>query len=97
MYSANFYRGNDFAYKATDFDFLNMTIDGIDHLDFTDLALAVRGLQGRGMMGDVDNDKALLIINEVALSFFDHYLKGTPMGTDLVQKFPELTLELREL
>ena len=49
------------------------------------------------MMGDVDNDKALLIINEVALSFFDHYLKGTPMGTDLVQKFPELTLELREL
>ncbi len=49
------------------------------------------------MMGDVDNERALIIINEVALSFFEHYLKGAPLRTDLEQIFPELTLELREM
>ena len=74
-----------------------MTIDGIDHLDFTDLGLIVRGIEGRGMMGSVNNETALDIVNEVTLSFFDHYLKGASMRTDLAQKFPELTLELREM
>ncbi|HAJ76997.1 MAG TPA: hypothetical protein DCM64_11140 [Gammaproteobacteria bacterium] len=96
MYSWYFFGGNDFAYKSSNHDFWNMTISGLDHMDFTDLGLAVRGLQGRGMMGDVDNEKALRIINQVALSFFDHYLKEAPMRTDLLQKFPELTLELFE-
>ncbi len=97
MYSANFYGGNDFAYQSSNHELWNMTIDGIDHMDFTDVALAVRGLQGPGMMGDVDNERALIIINEVALSFFEHYLKGAPLRTDLEQIFPELTLELREM
>jgi pimeloyl-ACP methyl ester carboxylesterase len=85
MYSSNFYLANEFAYKSTEFDFWNMTIDGIDHLDFTDLGLAVRGIEGRGFMGDVDNGKVLEIINKVILSFFDNYLKELPMRTGCFQ------------
>ncbi len=96
MYSANFYLGNEFAYKNSDFDFWNMTIDEIDHLDYTDIGLAVRGVSGPGFMGDVNNQRALQIVNDVALSFFDHYLKGKPMRSDLLEIHPELTLELRD-
>ncbi|MEX0963498.1 MAG: hypothetical protein WDZ52_05575 [Pseudohongiellaceae bacterium] len=97
MYSSNFYLGNEFAYKHTDFDFWNMTIDGIDHMDFTDLGLVLRGIEGRGMMGNVNNERALKIINAVALSFFDHYLKEIPLRSDLVQEYPNLTLEQRKI
>ena len=96
MYSSNFYLGNEFAYKNSDYDFWNMTIDGIDHLDFTDLGMAVRGISGPGFMGTVDNLRALDIINDVTLSFFDYYLKNKPLRTDLRTVYPELTLELRE-
>jgi len=96
MYSSNFYLGNEFAYGSTSHDFWSMTIADIDHLDFTDLGLALRGIEGPGMMGDVNNEEALQIINEVALAFFDHYLKELPMRTAYLQEFSALTLERRE-
>jgi len=96
MYSSNFYLGNEFSYRSTSHDFWNMTIAGIDHMDFTDLGLALRGIEGKGMMGNVNNEEALQIINEVALIFFDHYLKGLPFRTAELQEFSRLTLEQRE-
>ena len=71
------------------------TIEGSDHMKFTDIGLfiGVRPLRELiGIRGETDPARCLEITKAVALAFFDQHLKGKTGASleSLVEKYPEL-------
>ena len=71
------------------------TIEGSDHMKFTDIGLFIGVSQLReqiGIGGKTDPAKCLEITKAVTLAFFDQYLKGENKDSldFLVKKYPEL-------
>jgi predicted dienelactone hydrolase len=55
-----------------------LTILGSDHYDFSDLPMLSPLAPQLGLKGPIDGARALRVINDYSLAFFDHYLKGVP-------------------
>jgi len=55
-----------------------LTILGSDHYDFSDLPMLSPLATQLGLKGPIDGARALRVINDYSLAFFDHYLKGVP-------------------
>jgi len=71
------------------------TIEGSDHMKFTDIGLFIgfRPLRERiGISGETNPARCLEITKAITLAFFDGQLKGEPKDSlkSLVQKYPEL-------
>lgn len=71
------------------------TIEGSDHMKFTDMGLfiGVRPLRELiGIRGETDPARCLEITKAVTLAFFDQHLKGQTRDSleSLVEKYPEL-------
>lgn len=71
------------------------TIEGSDHMKFTDIGLFIGSPQVReliGIGGKTDPAKCLEITKAVTLTFFDQYLKGGAKDSlgSLVNEYPEL-------
>jgi predicted dienelactone hydrolase len=71
------------------------TVEGSDHMKFTDIGLFIGVRQLReliGIRGETNPARCLEITKAVTLRFFDQHLKGEPGDSldALVQKFPEL-------
>ena len=71
------------------------TIEGSDHMKFTDIGLFIefRPLRERiGISGETNPARCLEITKAIILAFFDGQLKGEPKDSlkSLVQKYPEL-------
>ena len=71
------------------------TIDGSDHMKFTDIGLFIGGRRLRELVqigGDTDPARCLEITQALTVAFFDEHLKGRPADalTSLVKTYPEL-------
>ena len=55
-----------------------LTLLGSDHYDFTDLPMLSPLAAQMGLKGPLDGQRTLRVINDVALAFFNQYLKGEP-------------------
>lgn len=55
-----------------------LTLLGTDHYDFTDLPMLTPLAASMGLKGPLDGERALRVINEIALAFFNHHLKNEP-------------------
>lgn len=83
---------NDFAYIPPINDFLDYTIANTSHQDFSDNAIIFPILQTFGVRGELEGLRTIEIINALQLRFFDFYLKGKPMPSDLGMEFPEVSI-----
>lgn len=90
FYSSYFYEANNFAYLGSGHDLWNFTHPGLDHMDFTDLPLALPNLTAQGMSGTIDPRMALSMVNRVTLDFLDRYLKNKSRSLDVYGEYPEL-------
>lgn len=90
FYSTYFFEGNNFAYLPSENDLWNYTHPNLDHMDFTDLALAVPNLTAPGMSGTIAGHLALNMVNDVTLAFLDRYLKNQPRSLEAFKLYPEL-------
>lgn len=90
FYSTYLFEGNNFAYAASEHDLWNFTHPNIDHMDFTDLPLAIPNLTAPGMSGSIDPLVAADMVNQVTLDFLDRYLKNEPRSLDSYSAYPEL-------
>ncbi len=71
------------------------TIEGSDHLKFTDMGLFIGSTWLREVLqisGKTDPARCLEITQALTVAFFDHHLKGHPIDavTSLVHTYPEL-------
>ena len=71
------------------------TIDGSDHMKFTDIGLFIGSQWLRGLIqigGKTEPRRCLEITQALTVAFFDQHLKGQPAEavTSLVKTFPEL-------
>lgn len=81
---------NDFAYLPSGEHFMDFTIDGTMHADFTDLVLIMPLIHYLEQGKHVDAQRINEIINTVHLRFFDHFLKQNLKG--LTTEIPELII-----
>ena len=84
--------GNDFAYLPPSHEFWDYAVKGATHFDFVELAQTAPILKLLGLTGSIDKDRMIDIINEVQLSFFDHYLRGKPIPGELYSNIPEIVV-----
>ncbi len=72
-----------------------LTVDGSNHMDYTDFArIAPRLAVRSGMLGGISAERMGAIMNTIAVAFFDQTLRGGA-GLDATQfaaRFPEATL-----
>jgi predicted dienelactone hydrolase len=57
---------------------INLTLLGTDHYDFSDLPMLTPLASQLGLKGPLNGKRALRIIEDYTLAFFDQYLKGKP-------------------
>ena len=55
---------------------LIVTIEGANHIDFTDIPLLSPMARFLGLAGTINSHKAHMIINDYSIAFLDHFLKG---------------------
>ena len=74
--------------------FLELTIEGTKHFDFSSLPLLSPLAVYFGIKGPIDGERVLEIINLYTVAFFDQYLKGQsmPLLTNSPAEVPEVTL-----
>jgi predicted dienelactone hydrolase len=91
--SAYFDLGHFVYALAAGHDFYTLTIEGTDHVNFGDLSFWSK-LPAVTNAGPMEGYRAINIINQYTLSFFDKYLKGKPSPLlDSVQKtYPEVQI-----
>jgi dienelactone hydrolase len=74
-------------------NFQGFTLLGSGHYDFSDLPMLTPLAPMLGLKGPINGPRALRIINDYTLAFFDKYLKGTPEplldGTQS-EEYPEI-------
>jgi hypothetical protein len=88
---------NDFAYRDKRDEFLEYTVTGAHHMDFSDLPVVMPLLKklstdNRMLVGDIHATRMNDVINSVTLAFFDRYLKNKPFESELAERLPELQL-----
>jgi predicted dienelactone hydrolase len=99
LYSAPQAGLNDFAYADKQNDFLEYTVAGAGHLNFTDFGVVMPLLKQLPIhdplwLGKIPAIEMNNITNWVALTFFDRYLKNVPPKTTATNGFPELALSM---
>ena len=67
-----------FLMTNTSTHFLELTIEGTKHFDFSALPLLSPLAVYFGIKGPIDGERVLEIINLYSVAFFDQYLKGEP-------------------
>lgn len=72
-------------------------VDGIFHINFTDIPYWTPLFSWIGAIGPLDKQRAFDIINAYSLAFFDRHLKGKPASLldGSTDEFPEAVLETR--
>lgn len=75
-------------------------VEGAEHLSFTDDVLTLHRLKalgrfGSGLLGTVDSQRMVQLVNDYALAFFDEGLLGRPDSIleGLAQRYPEASTE----
>lgn len=75
-----------------------LEVDGAAHVAFTDLSLLPKSLRTAhptvdGMLGSIDGQRMVSIMNDFTLAFFDHYLSGQGASLDeaLRAQYPEVS------
>lgn len=68
------------------------TILGTSHYDFTDLPMLTPLAPQLGLKGPLNGERALRIINDFSLAFFDKYLQGdnSPLAGGIIDDYPEV-------
>jgi hypothetical protein len=70
-------------------------VDGIFHINFTDVPLWSPLFSWVGATGPIDAQRAHRIVNAYSLAFFNRHLKSlpAPLLDGLAKEYPEVTLE----
>ena len=61
-------------------------------MDFTDFVYLWPILKHVGFSGSIDGMRMMEILNTIQLDFFDHYLKGKTIRSDLHADIPEIAV-----
>ena len=69
-------------------------IDGLSHLDFTDVPAWTPLERLLGWSGPLDGRRGHTLINALSLSFFDHVLRDGPAPESRADEWPEVIVEL---
>jgi predicted dienelactone hydrolase len=97
MLSDNRHGMDDFFYNKAENTGYMLTIEGSEHLNFTDVSL-VGGLQKlTGQLGSIDGKRCVRIINDYILSFFNKHLleKDSQLLRGPSPDYPEVRFESR--
>lgn len=81
----------DFSYLQANVDFVDYSVAGTEHIDFTDIAFLAEPLASQlNLKGSIDGARMLSIVNALHLAFFDTYLKNGISLENVNRDFPEL-------
>ncbi len=85
------------GYEPRQTNYIDVTINGANHLDFTDFTVLLPSLKYLGALGSIGGELQEEILKDYVTSFFNKYLKGTnePLLEEGLHKYPEVTVELR--
>ena len=69
----------------------DINVDGFGHSNFSDIPLLIP-IQVVNQAGDMDPNRAIELINDYTIAFFERYLKGDQETkvTELNRKYPEV-------
>ena len=88
---------SDFSagYSPEQKNYLIVSIKGSKHADFMDYTLLFPSLKRIGLMGSIDGNLLVRIVNDYVLSFFNKHLKGLnePLIDQLLSRYPEVTIK----
>lgn len=74
--------------------FYAITVAGVEHTNFMDVSVLAPVLEWLGVLGPIEGERAIEIMNMSARRFLDAHLKGTEPAAEFdLEAFPELTLE----
>lgn len=85
------------GYDPRQTNYIDVTINGAKHLDFTDFTVLLPSLKYLGALGSTGGDLQEKILKNYVISFFDKYLKGTnePLLDEGLHKYSEVTVKLK--
>lgn len=85
------------GYDPRQTNYIELTVNGARHLDFTDFTILLPSLKYLGALGATGGDYQEEILRNYVTSFFDKYLKGAnePLLEEGLHKYPEVTVELK--
>lgn len=92
VYEPTKFAPNDLVYHHINESFhYDVKVDGFGHSNFSDIPLLIP-VQAVNQAGDMDPIRAIELINEYSITFFDKYLRDDQgiEVTDLNQKYPEV-------
>jgi predicted dienelactone hydrolase len=88
---------NDFFFRHAEGPIYHVTIDGSTHMNFTDSSISAPLMRRLGVLGEIDGQRMLQLMNTYVGAFFDHHLLGA--SAVLLERdsadFPEVGLESR--
>lgn len=91
---------NNVAYDRALAPSYRVLVDGAKHINFSDMSI-MAPIFGKQMevLGTIDGDRMIAIMNDYALAFFDRHLKGmdAPLLDFGAEPYPEVTLLGRNL
>lgn len=78
-------------------NYIDVTINGAKHIDFTDFTVLLPAFRYIGALGSIGGDLQEDILKDCVISFFDKYLKGIkePSINEKLSKYPEVTVEVK--
>jgi hypothetical protein len=83
---------NAIAMRTSRSDFHEVVVAGAAHNDFLDASLVAPLLKWVGVNGAISGERMIEIMNDVALAFFDGYLRDGPRPHFDPVAFPELSI-----
>ncbi len=101
MYSEGGKKMNDVLYLQSTAPCYSLTINGTEHMDYSDATLFFGALRRIGLRitGKIKGKKMIEFINRITLKFFDKYVKQVEEKEDLIVNFankhPEIELDVR--
>lgn len=85
------------GYSPEQKNYIDVTIKGAKHLDFTDFTLLLPAFKHLGILGNIDGNRQEKIIDDYVTSFFNVNLKGLnePLINDGLNRYSGVTVEKR--
>lgn len=83
------------GYSPKQKNYIDVTIKGAKHLDFTDFTLLLPIFKHLGILGNIDSNRQENIIKDYVVAFFNKNLKGIhePLIDNLLSRYEGVTVE----
>ena len=87
---------NRWVYTSGAAPFYSIDVDGATHMNFADASIIYPIFRRTGMLGPIDGERMLEIMNRYTLAFFDEHLRGhsEPLLAASSPDYPEVALNV---